>query len=164
MTRFLFVGTLLPGCPLVDFGIVFGRVNAPPVTVCTVTARCGEPGRGSDSPPDCHSLPRLRFAYPHKCGGRDPSPTGVVLSVDCKGYQVCVILNVVKNLRREWVLGIGGRGKILRLRCAPLRMTRFFGRLQNIVHCQFSTFNLKLISFYKVGNFLGRLFRKYVLK
>ena len=31
-------------------------------------ARCGEPGRGSDSPPDCHSLPRLRFAYP--CEGR----------------------------------------------------------------------------------------------
>ena len=39
----------------------------------TATARCGEPGRGSDSPPDCHSLPRLRFAYPlHKgaFGGR----------------------------------------------------------------------------------------------
>ena len=32
-----------------------------------LTARCGEPGRGSDSPQDCHSLPRLRFAYPlHK--------------------------------------------------------------------------------------------------
>ena len=28
---------------------------------------CGRSGRGSDSPPDCHSLPRLRFAYPlHK--------------------------------------------------------------------------------------------------
>jgi len=25
---------------------------------------CGRSGRGSDSPPDCHSLPRLRFAYP----------------------------------------------------------------------------------------------------
>ena len=29
-----------------------------------MTVRCGEPGRGSDSPPGCHSLPRLRFAYP----------------------------------------------------------------------------------------------------
>ena len=28
--------------------------------------RCGEPGRGSDSPPGCHSLPRLRFAYPRQ--------------------------------------------------------------------------------------------------
>ena len=29
-----------------------------------MTVACGRPGRGSDSPPDCHSLPRLRFAYP----------------------------------------------------------------------------------------------------
>ncbi len=29
------------------------------LTVC-----CGKPGRGSDSPLGCHSLPRLRFAYP----------------------------------------------------------------------------------------------------
>ena len=44
---------------------------------------CGRPGRGSDSPLDCHSLPRLRFAYPlhkgafcenRKPGGRDLLP------------------------------------------------------------------------------------------
>ena len=29
----------------------------------------GGPGRGSDSPPGCHSLPRLRFAYPLGKGG-----------------------------------------------------------------------------------------------
>ena len=27
---------------------------------------CGQPGRGSDMPPACHSLPRLRFAYPQR--------------------------------------------------------------------------------------------------
>ena len=33
----------------------------------SLTTACGRSGRGSDSPPDCHSLPRLRFAYPlHK--------------------------------------------------------------------------------------------------
>ena len=38
---------------------------------------CGRSGRGSDSPPDCHSLPRLRFAYPlHK--GALPLPLGEV--------------------------------------------------------------------------------------
>ena len=39
-----------------------------------LTVACGQPGRGSGCPPDSHSLPRLRFAYPlHKggfwCGG-----------------------------------------------------------------------------------------------
>ncbi len=55
----------------------FGRRGASPVTdkfrhpqskcphsSAILPARCGEPGRGSDSPPGCHSLPRLRFAYP----------------------------------------------------------------------------------------------------
>ena len=31
-----------------------------------VPARCGAPGRGSDGPPDRHSLPRLRFAHPQR--------------------------------------------------------------------------------------------------
>ena len=40
-------------------------------------ARWGEPGRGSDSPLDCHSLPRLRFAYPlHKGDLGAPTPEG----------------------------------------------------------------------------------------
>ena len=49
-------------------------------------ATCGRPGRGSGCPPDSHSLPRLRFAYPRQrgpwCGASrrgfgtgDPSPT-----------------------------------------------------------------------------------------
>ena len=50
-------------------------------------------------------------------------PYGGGLWGDCKGYQVCVILNVVKNLRMEWVLSIDGSGKILRLCYATLRMT-----------------------------------------
>ena len=54
-------------------------------------------------------------------------PYGGGLWGDCKGYQVCVILNVVKNLRMEWVLSMDDSGKILRLRYATLRMTRFFG-------------------------------------
>ena len=32
-------------------------------------AACGRPGRGSGCPPDSHSLPRLRFAYPCVKGG-----------------------------------------------------------------------------------------------
>ena len=36
----------------------------------TLTAACGRPGRSSDSPPGCHSLLRLRFAYPLR-GGQD---------------------------------------------------------------------------------------------
>ena len=33
----------------------------------SLTIACGQSGRGSDSPQGCHSLPRLRFAYPlHK--------------------------------------------------------------------------------------------------
>ena len=72
----------------------------------------------------CNSL-RVRFRSPTSLKTREAR----VLSVDGKGYQVCVILNVVKNLRTKWVLGIGVSGKILRLRCAPLRMTRFFGSL-----------------------------------
>ena len=33
----------------------------------SLTVACGQPGRGSGCPPDSHSLPRLRFAYPlHK--------------------------------------------------------------------------------------------------
>jgi len=40
----------------------------------SLTIACGQSGRGADSPPDCHSLPRLRFAYPRQrgplwCGG-----------------------------------------------------------------------------------------------
>ena len=35
-----------------------------------LTIACGQSGRGSDSPPDCHSLPRRRFAYPRQ---REPS-------------------------------------------------------------------------------------------
>ena len=32
-----------------------------------LTVACGQPGHGSGCPPDSHSLPRLRFAYPlHK--------------------------------------------------------------------------------------------------
>ncbi len=31
-----------------------------------LTIACGQSGRGSDSPPGCHSLPRLRFAYPRQ--------------------------------------------------------------------------------------------------
>ena len=31
-------------------------------------AACGRPGRGSGCPPDSHSLPRLRFAYPRQRG------------------------------------------------------------------------------------------------
>ena len=44
-----------------------------PQSALRLTARCGEPGRGSGCPQDSHSLPRLRFAYPlHKgaFGGR----------------------------------------------------------------------------------------------
>ena len=70
----------------------------------------------------CNSL-RVRFRLPTSLKTREAR----VLSADGKGYQVCVILNVVKNLRTKWVLSIGDSGKILRLRCAPLRMTRFFG-------------------------------------
>ena len=53
-------------------GACRGRVSRPEdevwnttsVTACAVPpVCCGKPGRGSDSPPDCHSLPRLRFAY-----------------------------------------------------------------------------------------------------
>jgi len=40
-----------------------------------MTARWSEPGRGSDSPLDCHSLPRLRFAYPCKESRCGPMPT-----------------------------------------------------------------------------------------
>jgi len=33
----------------------------------SLPAACGQSGRGSGCPPDSHSLPRLRFAYPlHK--------------------------------------------------------------------------------------------------
>ena len=35
-----------------------------PLSRCA-TAACGRPRRSSDSPLDCHSLLRLRFAYPH---------------------------------------------------------------------------------------------------
>ena len=34
-----------------------------------LTIACGRSGRGSASPPDWHSLPRLRFAYPLGKGG-----------------------------------------------------------------------------------------------
>ena len=38
-----------------------------PLSRLTPPTACGRSRRGSDSPPDCHSLPRLRFAYPlHK--------------------------------------------------------------------------------------------------
>ena len=37
--------------------------------VCSVQDPLRGPGRGSDSPPDCHSLPRLRFVYPCAKGG-----------------------------------------------------------------------------------------------
>ena len=32
----------------------------------SLTARCGEPGRGSGCSLDSHSLPRLRFAFPRQ--------------------------------------------------------------------------------------------------
>ena len=123
MTRFLFVGTPLPGCPF----IAAEKLPQSP----TVTARCGEPGRGSDSPPGCHSLPRLRFAYPQNEGVeilpykgfqkgiriatslRSSQQHG--FSVLRKSHQVCVILNAVKNLRMEWVLSIDDCGKIFDL-------------------------------------------------
>ena len=41
-------------------GTCIGR----PLSRCA-TAACGRPRRSSDSPLDCHSLLRLRFAYPH---------------------------------------------------------------------------------------------------
>ena len=42
---------------------------------------CGQSGRGSDSPPDCHSLPRLRFAHPlHKGAFALPKPTVTIHS------------------------------------------------------------------------------------
>ena len=44
--------------------------KTPPVTACAVPAACGRPGRGSASPPGCHSLPRLRFAYPQNEGAK----------------------------------------------------------------------------------------------
>ena len=42
----------------------------PPQSCChalhgNMTTACGRSRCGSDSPPDCHSLPQLRFAYPH---------------------------------------------------------------------------------------------------
>ena len=40
-----------------------------------LTVACGQPGRGSASPQDWHSLPRLRFAYPlHKGALGAPAP------------------------------------------------------------------------------------------
>ena len=42
----------------------FSFCFSPSVFACGESTACGRPGRGSDSPPDCHSLPRLRFAYP----------------------------------------------------------------------------------------------------
>ena len=41
-----------------------GRALVAPLSRCA-TAACGRPRRSSDSPLDCHSLLRLRFAYPH---------------------------------------------------------------------------------------------------
>ena len=43
-------------------------VFSPPVMPFGMTVACEQPGRGSDSPPDCHSLPQLRFAYPRQRG------------------------------------------------------------------------------------------------
>ena len=45
-----------------------GRALSLSVTAFAVPAACGRPGRGSDSPLGCHSLPRLRFAYPQREG------------------------------------------------------------------------------------------------
>ena len=42
----------------------------------SLTATCGWPGRGSDSPLDCHSLPRLRFAYPSRGALKKHRPFG----------------------------------------------------------------------------------------
>ena len=42
------------------------RTTLPPTSRSLGHLACGRAGRGSDSPPDCHSLPRLRFAYPHR--------------------------------------------------------------------------------------------------
>ena len=36
-----------------------------PLSRLTPPTAYGRSRRGSDSPLDCHSLPRLRFAYPH---------------------------------------------------------------------------------------------------
>ena len=46
----------------------FASCKALPFTPqsASLTVACGQPRRGSDSPPDCHSLPRLRFAYPSR--------------------------------------------------------------------------------------------------
>ena len=48
-----------------------GGVDNPPVKIGSeepiLPIACGQSGRGSGCPPDSHSLPRLRFAYPlHK--------------------------------------------------------------------------------------------------
>ena len=41
-----------------------GKASSVTASPCQVA--CGQPGRGSDMPPACHSLPRLRFAYPQR--------------------------------------------------------------------------------------------------
>ena len=38
----------------------------PSQSCCRMTTACGRSGRSSDSPPGCHSLLRLRFAYPQR--------------------------------------------------------------------------------------------------
>ena len=62
-------GTPPAGTGTFDAVIAFICTHTPPVTASAVPAACGRPGRGSDSPPGCHSLPRLRFAYPLHKGG-----------------------------------------------------------------------------------------------
>ena len=50
-----------------------GGVDNPPVKIGSeepiLPIACGQSGRGSGCPPDSHSLPRLRFAYPCAKGG-----------------------------------------------------------------------------------------------
>ena len=69
----------------------------------------GNPRRGSDSPPDCHSLPRRRFAYPLHKGAfagdhRSPahgSPVGFAASQGspCQGSWIFLCDKQRKRLR-----------------------------------------------------------------
>jgi hypothetical protein len=45
------------------------RTTPPSEIIDFAQLPAGNPRRGSDSPPDCHSLPRRRFAYPLHRGG-----------------------------------------------------------------------------------------------
>ena len=84
------------------------QLEQPPSHADRVTIACGRSGRGSDSPVDCHSLPRLHCAYPLHRGDLGQADNATACTEGAQGCGGSATQIVARKLLRRVEMVLDG--------------------------------------------------------